>query len=114
MEKRGIHWEPVELGHSLSGSIRGRSRVVKVDELEVEWLKGEWEEGKEEVMQFKTEHIDSKGVVTQQVLGLVKVEGVRYQARRVLVPTEGSDKNGEITIIYESSAPARFPVNKGE
>nr|QYO45730.1 LCCL-domain containing protein [Beauveria bassiana] len=101
VEKRVLNWEAVELNHTLFGNIRGRSRVVKVDELEDEWLKGGWEEGTEEVLHFKTEHIDSKGVVTQQVLGFVKVEGVRYQARRVLVTTEGSDKNVEITIIYD-------------
>ncbi|KAM3556717.1 hypothetical protein MY1884_004901 [Beauveria asiatica] len=101
VEKRVLNWEPVELSHTLFGSIRGRSRVVRVAELDDEWLRGGWEEGTDEVLHFKTEHMDSDGVVTQQVLGFVRVDGVRYQARRVLVTTEGVDKNVEITIIYD-------------
>ncbi|KAM3445572.1 hypothetical protein NHJ13734_000273 [Beauveria thailandica] len=101
VEKRVLNWEPVELNHTLFGNIRGRSRVVRVGELDDEWLRGGWEEGTDEVLHFKTEHMDSKGVVTQQVLGFVRVDGVRYQARRVLVTTEGVDKNVEITIIYD-------------
>ncbi|KAJ6141248.1 hypothetical protein N7470_010144 [Penicillium chermesinum] len=81
-EKRVLDWKPVELHHGLLGNIRG------------------WEDGTEEVMHFKTEQLESKGIVTQQVAGFIVLNGTRYHARRVLVTKEDGERL-EAKLVYD-------------
>ncbi|CAI7632645.1 hypothetical protein PCG10_006809 [Penicillium crustosum] len=99
-EKRVLNWQPVELNHGLFGNIRGRSRICKLADLEDDYLRQGWEDGTEEVMHFKTEHLDSKGVVTQQVAGFIVLNGTRYHARRVLV-TKDDGERLEAKLVYD-------------
>ncbi|CAI7585154.1 unnamed protein product [Penicillium palitans] len=99
-EKRVLNWKPVELTHGLLGNIRGRSRICKLADLDDDSLRQGWEDGTEEVMQFKTEHLDSKGVVTQQVAGFIVLNGTRYYARRVLV-TKDDGERLEAKLVYD-------------
>ncbi|GKZ66661.1 hypothetical protein AnigIFM50267_000529 [Aspergillus niger] len=99
-EKRVLNWEPVELHHGLFGNIRGRSRLCKLADLDDDYLRQGWEDGTEEVMHFKTEHLESKGVVTQQVAGFIVIGGVRYHARRVLVTKDDGEKL-EAKLVYD-------------
>ncbi|KGO77679.1 Calycin [Penicillium italicum] len=99
-EKRILNWEPVELKHGLFGNIRGRSRICKLADLDDEYLRQGWEGSTEEVMQFKTEHLDSKGVVTQQVGGFIVLDGTRYHTRRVLV-TKDDGERLEAKLVYD-------------
>ncbi|RAK88589.1 hypothetical protein BO79DRAFT_255251 [Aspergillus costaricaensis CBS 115574] len=99
-EKRVLNWEPVELTHGLFGNIRGRSRICKLADLDDDYLRQGWEDGTEEVMHFKTEHLDSKGVITQQVAGFIVIGGTRYHARRVLV-TKDDGERLEAKLVYD-------------
>ncbi|KGO41359.1 Calycin [Penicillium expansum] len=99
-EKRVLNWKPVELTHGLFGNIRGRSRICKLADLDDDYLRQGWEDGTEEVMQFKTEHLDSKGVVTQQVGGFIVLNGTRHYARRVLVNKEDGERL-EAKLVYD-------------
>lgn len=98
-ENRVLNWTPVELNHPLFGNIRGKSRQIKLADLEDAYLKSGWEEGTEDLLQFYTEHLDKAGVVTQQIVGFMVVDGVRRQARQVLV-TSGDDRL-EIRLVYD-------------
>ncbi|KOS45920.1 hypothetical protein ACN38_g3111 [Penicillium nordicum] len=99
-EKRVLNWKPVELNHGLFGNIRGRSRICKLADLDDDYLRHGWEDGTEEVMHFKTEHLDSKGVVTQQVGGFIVLNGTRYHARQVLV-TKDDGERLEAKLVYD-------------
>ncbi|KAI2698608.1 hypothetical protein CBS147332_8400 [Penicillium roqueforti] len=99
-EKRVLNWKPVELNHGLFGNIRGRSRICKLGDLDDDYLRQGWEDGTEEVMHFKTEHLDSKGVVTQQAIGFIVFDGTRYHARRVLV-TKDDGERLETKLVYD-------------
>lgn len=98
-EKRVLNWQPVELNHPLFGNIRGKSRQVKVSELEDAYLSSGWEDGTENLYHFNTEHLDKKGVVTQQVLGFAVIDGVRRQVRRVLIT--GPSERLEVRLVYD-------------
>ncbi|KAJ5192814.1 hypothetical protein N7449_008956 [Penicillium cf. viridicatum] len=99
-EKRVLNWEPVELNHGLLGNIRGRSRICKLADLDDDYLRQGWEDGTEEVMHFRTEQLDSKGVVTQQVAGFIVLNGTRYHTRRVLV-TKDDGERLEAKLVYD-------------
>lgn len=99
MEKRVLDWAPVTLNHAMLGNIRGRSKWCKLADLESEFLREGWEEGTEEVMHFYTVHLDEKGLVTQQVVGFMVIDGVRYHARRLLV-TKGTTERIEAKLVY--------------
>ncbi|KAJ5913040.1 hypothetical protein N7504_001923 [Penicillium tannophilum] len=99
-EKRVLNWKPVELNHGLFGNIRGRSRICKLADLDDDYLRQGWEDGTEEVMHFKTEHLDSKGILTQQVAGFIVLNGTRYHARRVLV-TKDDGESLEAKLVYD-------------
>ncbi|KAJ5992497.1 hypothetical protein N7451_008221 [Penicillium sp. IBT 35674x] len=99
-EKRVLNWKPVELNHGLFGNIRGRSRICKLADLDDNYLRQGWEDGTEEVMHFKTEHLDSEGILTQQVAGFMVHNGTRYHARRVLV-TKDDGERLEAKLVYD-------------
>ncbi|KAJ5239496.1 hypothetical protein N7468_004115 [Penicillium chermesinum] len=99
-EKRVLDWKPVELHHGLLGNIRGRSRICKLADLDDDYLRQGWEDGTEEVMHFKTEQLESKGIVTQQVAGFIVLNGTRYHARRVLVTKEDGERL-EAKLVYD-------------
>lgn len=100
MERRVLDETPVELNHTLLGSIRGRSKYCTLAELEEPWLREDWEDGTDKVMHFNTEHLDQQPVVTQQVSGFMTVDGVRRYARKVLV-TKGADQRVQARLLYD-------------
>jgi hypothetical protein len=104
MEKRILNWTPVTLNHAMLGNIRGRSRWCKLSDLSSAYLREGWEEGTEDMIHFYTQHLDHKGIVTQQVVGFVVIDGVRYHARRILV-TKGEKESIEARLIYDYIKP---------
>ena len=72
--------------------MKGRSRWLSLDDVEDDFLKGDWLEGDEERGGPKGEiHVESfvqneeKGWTADQIWGFAVVDGKRYYTRRVVV-----------------------------
>ncbi|CAN8105677.1 unnamed protein product [Discula destructiva] len=103
-EERFLDWDKeVEFKHPLFGAGKNRSKLIKVAELEEEFLSKGWEDGTEEVILTQNE-MDS-GIVTKLVHGFELVGGERHYVRHVLSKNKkGEEAKVRLVYNYEGSA----------
>ncbi|KAH8653154.1 hypothetical protein BGZ60DRAFT_387045 [Tricladium varicosporioides] len=96
-ELRTLDWEFREHDDHLFGSLKGKSRWIKVEDLDDAFFKDGWLEGEEENGGPNGErHVQSfvenseKGWTAGQSWGFAIIDGKRYYTRRVVV-TKGSE-----------------------
>ncbi|MCJ1373075.1 hypothetical protein MMC20_004302 [Loxospora ochrophaea] len=92
-EKRALNWEWRDHKDGIFGEVKGKSRWVKLAELEEEFLREGWlvEGESEEFIQSYVESVGN-GWTADQVWGFAEIQGKRYYTRRLVV------KKGDETI----------------
>lgn len=104
-EDRIMDWETTDKENWIWGKVKGRSRYVKLSEVEDEYLKEGWEDGPEgEVVEGFVENTKD-GWDARQIWGFAIVEGERKHVRRILARRPGW-KEERIRMVYDWKGPA--------
>ena len=103
-EDRIMDWEWTVKENWIWGKVKGRSRYVKLAEIEDAWLREGWEDAKGEVVEGWVEGVKD-GWSAWQVWGFAEVDGQRRHVRKILGRREGW-KEQRIRMIYEWKGPA--------
>ena len=91
------------------GNVEGRSRWIALDEVEEEFLRGNWLEeksgagpdGKDHIQSF-VENVDTHWTA-QQIWGFQMVDGERRYARNIVI--RKGDKKVEMRLVYDYLGP---------
>lgn len=104
-EERTLDWVEVEKEDKVFGKVKGRSRFVKLDEIDDDFLKQGWDQkflddNDREIIQSYTESVGKKPNWTaNQVWGFEIKDGKRMYARHV-VAKKGSEVH-KVKLYYD-------------
>lgn len=99
-EDRIMDWQWTEKENWIWGKVNGRSRYVKLSEIEDEYLKEGWEGGSEgEVVEGYVESLKD-GWDARQIWGFAVVGGEKKHVRRILARRPGW-KEERIRMVYD-------------
>ncbi|KZF25955.1 hypothetical protein L228DRAFT_242344 [Xylona heveae TC161] len=99
-ENRELDWQFRKHSDYIFGAVQGRSRFIKLEDVEDEFLKSGWlDEIKQDVaIQNYVESLDA-GWIANQIWGFELIEGRRHYVRHVVV-TKG-DKREQARLVYD-------------
>ena len=102
-EERPVDWTWREKVDSIWGKLRGRTRFVKLSEVEDAYLKSGWDKGCQdgEVLEGMIESLADTWTA-QQIWGFAEVNGERKHVRRVLT-SKGKEEH-RIRLVYDWKA----------
>lgn len=108
-EDRIMDWEWTEKYNRIWGKVHGKSRYVKLGEIEDEFLRDGWEEHcvREGIVEGYVESATDKWSA-RQVWGFAEVGGERKHVRRILAQKPGQESL-RIRIVYDWKGPADVP-----
>lgn len=105
LEERIVDYQWREKDDRIFGKVNGRSRCVKLDEIETEYLKQGWDEqflahSENEVIQVFVDSVGKKPEWTaEQVWGFEVVDGQKRHTRRIVV-RRGKEEH-KIRLVYD-------------
>ncbi|KAI4730899.1 hypothetical protein E4T49_01266 [Aureobasidium sp. EXF-10728] len=105
LEERIVDYQWREKDDRIFGKVNGRSRYVKLDEVETEYLKQGWDEqflaqGDREVVQVFVDSVGKKpNWAAEQVWGFEVVDGQKHHTRRIVV-RRGKEEH-KLRLVYD-------------
>ena len=101
-ELRQLDWQEGAHEDQIFGKVRGRTRWIKLSEVQDEYLKKGWNKETEEddVIENYIESVGS-GWTAHGVWGFEQLEGKRYHVRHVIIKKKGEAKRAKLVYDYQ-------------